>query len=176
MLDSSPHTTDCLTLDTHTECPKKQTNRAWRRLPSGRRLDLLDPDPQAWTDFDLSTMLSRTFRWAGESCWPLPLSVAQHSLLVLHIRQSMKEVPLTPTQALQELLHDAEEGFLGFDCLSPLKPVLGEPFAHLERSLSAVIWERYQLPTWQPEDYRLHKIADHCCCLGGCPLRRLGPR
>lgn len=136
-------------------------NRAWRRLPSGRRLDLLDPDPQAWTDLDLSTMLSRTFRWAGESCWPLPLSVAQHSLLVLHIRQSMEEAPLTPTQTLQELLHDAEEGFLGFDCLSPLKPVLREPFAHLERSLSAVIWERYQLPTWQPEDYRLHKIADH---------------
>jgi len=162
MLDSSPHTADDSILDTHnTEYPGKPTNRAWRRLPSGRRLDLLDPDPHAWTDSDLSIMLSRTFRWAGESCWPIPLSVAQHSLMVLHIRQHMTDAPLTPIQALQELLHDSEEGFLGFDCLSPLKPVLSEPFAQLERSLGAAIWERYQLPAWQPEDYRLHKIADH---------------
>lgn len=141
--------------------PSRPLQRAWIRLPSGKRLDLLNPHPQDWKDSDLSTRLSRTFRWGGESRWPLPLSVAQHSLLVLRIRQSLTDVPLTPTQALQELLHDAEEGFLGFDCLSPLKPVLSEPFAQLERSLSAVIWERYRLPAWQPEDYRLHKIADH---------------
>lgn len=134
--------------------------RAWMRLPSGNRLDLLNPDPDAWQDSDLSTRLSRTFRWGGESCWPLPLSVAQHSLFVLHIRRTRANGELSPVEQLQELLHDAEEGFLGFDCISPLKPVLGEAFAALESKLGKAIWQRYELPEWTAEGYRRHKEAD----------------
>lgn len=130
------------------------------RLPSGKRLNLLDPDPQAWEHTDLSTRLSRTYRWGGESCWPLPLSVAQHSLLVLNIRRSLSESPLSPHEELQELLHDAEEGFLGFDCISPIKPVLGDSFAALEHSLSNAVRQRYNLSPWTDEGYRLHKKAD----------------
>jgi len=52
-------------------------------LKSGRRLDLLDPQPDAWTDKDLAIGISRTYRWGGYSKWDLPLSVAQHSLAVL---------------------------------------------------------------------------------------------
>ena len=89
------------------------TNRAWVLLPSGRRLDLLNPDPQAWTDHDLSVGLSRTYRWAGYSAWDLPLSVAQHSLTVVAIRQGSPGPDLTPPEALRELLHDAEEALLG---------------------------------------------------------------
>ena len=89
------------------------TNRAWVLLPSGRRLDLLNPDPQAWTDHDLSVGLSRTYRWAGYSAWDLPLSVAQHSVTVLAIRQASHGLRLTPPVALRELLHDAEEALLG---------------------------------------------------------------
>ena len=52
--------------------------------------------------------LSRIYRWGGHSCWELPLSVAQHSLLVLVLRQQMQpRQPLTPGEALRELLHDA---------------------------------------------------------------------
>lgn len=140
--------------------PVQAPRRAWMRLPSGQRLDLLNPDPLAWEHTDLSTRLSRTYRWGGESCWPLPLSVAQHSLLVLFIRRNRADVPLTPVQELQELLHDAEEAFLGFDCISPIKHVLGEPFAALERTLSDAVCKRYNLPAWNDEDYRLHKQAD----------------
>jgi len=135
--------------------------RAWMRLPSGRRLDLINPDPHAWDDSDLSIRLARTYRWGGESCWPLPLSVAQHSLLVLQIRREMSDAPLSPMEELQELLHDAEEAFLGFDCISPLKRILGEPFKVIEGRLSAAIWERYQVPAWTEAGYRLHKVADH---------------
>lgn len=140
--------------------PVEHQQRAWMRLPSGNRLDLFNPDPEAWADSDLSTRLSRTFRWGGESCWPLPFSVAQHSLLVLHICAKLAGAELTPAEQLQELLHDAEEGFLGFDCISPLKPVLGEPFASLESKLSKAIWTRYELPEWTVEGYRRHKEAD----------------
>ena len=85
-------------------------DRAWVRLGSGRRLDLLDPQPGQWTDCDLAVGLSRTYRWGGHSRWDLPLSVAQHSLLVLVLRQQMQpHQPLTPGEALRELVHDADE-------------------------------------------------------------------
>jgi len=105
-------------------------NRAWVLLPSGRRLDLVNPDRQAWTDHDLAVGLSRTYRWAGYSAWDLPLSVAQHSLTVLAIREVSSGAGLTPPEALREPLHDAEEALLGgWDPITPLKP-------HLEQALT----------------------------------------
>ncbi len=124
-------------------------DRAWVLLPSGRRLDLLQPDADAWTDRDLAISLSRTYRWGGHSRWELPLSVAQHSLLVLVMRQ------------LRELLHDAEEGFLCFDPISPLKPHLGEDFKSVNDRLRAAIATRYAVQPWDCADYLLHKQADH---------------
>ena len=70
--------------------------RAFVLLKSRRRLDLLNPDPQAWTDDDLAAGLSRTMRWGGASQWGHPLSVVQRSLTVLAIREA--EGPLTVTR------------------------------------------------------------------------------
>jgi hypothetical protein len=134
--------------------------RAWVLLKSGRRINLLDPQPDDWADTDLAIGLSRTYRWGGHSQWDLPLSVAQHSLLVLVLRQQMQPHPLTPGQALRELLHDASEGLLSFDPISPVKPHLGSDFEALDARLRAAIESRYRLPPWTAEDYRLHKGAD----------------
>lgn len=73
--------------------------RAWVRLPSGRRMDLRDPTFADVDDTDLSLGLARTFRWGGHSVWPLPMSVAQHSLLVLQIRRSQANCTLMPSCA-----------------------------------------------------------------------------
>ncbi|MBL6457611.1 HD family hydrolase [Belnapia sp. T6] len=135
--------------------------RAWIRLPSGRRLDLLSPTPFDWTEEDLAIGLSRTFRWGGHSVWPgAPLSVAQHSLAVLALRRARSRPQLTPDQARRELLHDAEEGLINFDCISPLKPFLGAGFAELQERLQAVVALRYGLPAWTPEERRAHKACD----------------
>lgn len=134
--------------------------RAWVRLPSGRRLDLINPDPGAWLDSDLALRLARTYRWGGESSWPLPLSVAQHSLLVLALRRQWSDTPLPASDALLELLHDAEEGFLGFDCISPLKDVLGLSFRAVSSRLMAAVSERYELRAWSPAAHAVHKRAD----------------
>src|ERR1700722_6971615 len=137
-------------------------DRAWVLLGSGRRLDLIDPQPEAFTDADLAIGLSRTYRWGGHSNWDLPLSVAQHSLLVLVLRQQMQpHQPLTPGEALRELLHDAEEGLLGFDPISPLKPHLGAAFKSVTDRLRAAIDLRYRLCAWDGPDHTLHKRADH---------------
>lgn len=134
--------------------------RAWLRLPSGRRLDLMNPDPEVWLDSDLVTRLSRTLRWGGESIFPQSLSVAQHCLTVLAIRRLFATEPLSPASELLELLHDAEEGFLGWDCLSPVKAFLGSPFAQLSDRLFNAIAARYKLPFWTVEAHRAHKHAD----------------
>ncbi len=130
--------------------------RAWTRLPSGARLDLLNPSPSAWLDSDIAIRLSRTFRWGGDSVWPEPLSVAQHSLMVLELQGCSD-----PRKALRELLHDADEVFLAFDCIMPVKPILGKPFKDLTDRLMAAICTRYNLPEWSHKDYILHKDADN---------------
>lgn len=134
--------------------------RAWIRLPSGAALDLINPQSSAWTDIDLASRLARTYRWGGESVWAWPLSVAQHSLLVLALRRNTAAAPLSPAEARAELLHDAEEGFLGFDCISPLKRVLGAPFQAVADRLMAAIAQRYDLPAWTDATHRAHKLAD----------------
>ncbi|WP_373987518.1 phosphohydrolase [Duganella sp. BuS-21] len=138
-------------------------HRAWVRMPSGRRLDLLDPTPFDWDDSDLALGLARTYRWGGHSAWPLPLSVAQHSLTVMHVRAAAcaaAGLTLSPISALRELLHDAEEGLLGFDCLSPLKPFMGDAFSALTLKLEAAVFLRYGLPRWTPKEHAAHKLAD----------------
>ena len=97
-------------------------------------------------------------RWGGASQWGHPLSVAQHSLTVLAIREG--EGPLTAQEGLRELLHDATEFMLGWDCIAPLKAQLGAPFRQLEARLQAAIDARYQLPSWTAEAYAKHKRAD----------------
>ncbi len=135
--------------------------RAWVRLPSGRRLDLISPTPFDWTDEDLAIGLARTYRWGGHSVWPgAPLSVAQHSLAVLALRRARSRGGLSRAEARRELLHDAEEGLLGFDCISPLKPFLGAGFAELQARLSAAVALRYALPPWTAEAKRAHKACD----------------
>ena len=133
--------------------------RPYVLLPSGNVIDLAAPSPTSWTDEDLAIGLSRTYRWGGHSRWSRPLMVAQHSLTVLAIR--LRDEPhLSPAHCLYELLHDAEEGLLGFDCIAPLKAYLGAPFAALCARLTGAVAERYGLPTLTQPEYRHHKRAD----------------
>lgn len=75
------------------------TAHAWMLLPSGQRLDLLDPHPCAWTDEDLVIRLSRTHRWCSDTRWKRPLSVAQHSLTVLAPAAGRIPLPTHPRRA-----------------------------------------------------------------------------
>lgn len=130
-------------------------------MPSGKRLDLLDPTPFDWEDPDLALGLARTYRWGGHSAWPLPLSVAQHSITVMLLRRAMSPAGLDPLSELRELLHDAEEGLLGFDAISVIKPFLGEGFRALTLRLERAVFLRYGLRKWTAQEHKLHKRADH---------------
>ena len=133
--------------------------RAWVRLPSGKRLDLLHPTPFDWDDEDLAVGLARTYRWGGHSAWPLPLSVAQHSLMVMAMHRRAARKP-DPAADLRELLHDADEGLLGFDCISVVKPFLGEAFRALTSDLQRAVAIRYRVRPFDAATQKAHKRAD----------------
>jgi uncharacterized protein len=140
---------------------ERMTNdtRAWVRLPSGKRLDLLHPTPFDWDDEDLAVGLARTYRWGGHSAWPLPLSVAQHSLMVMAMHRRAAGRRETDAD-LRELLHDADEGLLGFDCISVVKPFLGEAFRALTSDLQRAVAIRYRVKPFDAATQKAHKRAD----------------
>ena len=97
--------------------------RAWQRMLSGRRLDLLDPSPLDIEIDDIAHGLARVARWNGQTIGDHPYSVAQHSLLVEHLATKL-DPKIGPEACMSVLLHDAPEYVVG-DLISPFKEVLG---------------------------------------------------
>jgi 5'-deoxynucleotidase YfbR-like HD superfamily hydrolase len=133
--------------------------RAWQRMLSGRRLDLLDPSPLDIEVEDIAHGLARVARWNGQTSGAHIFSVAQHSLLVEAI--ALHEEPDLPSAArLAVLLHDAPEYVIG-DVISPFKAVIGDAYKVVEARLLAAIHQRFGLATEIPAALtRLIKRAD----------------
>jgi 5'-deoxynucleotidase YfbR-like HD superfamily hydrolase len=133
--------------------------RAWQRMLSGRRLDLLDPSPLDVEIEDIAHGLARVARWNGQTAGVHIFSVAQHSLLVEAIARHLQ--PGLPGDArLAVLLHDAAEYVVG-DVISPFKAVIGDIYKEVEERLLAAIRLRFGLPAEPgPALGRLIKRAD----------------
>jgi len=124
-------------------------SRAWQRMLSGRRLDLLDPSPLDVEIEDIAHGLARVARWNGQTKGAHIFSVAQHALLVEALARA--KVPrLDATGRRAVLLHDAPEYVIG-DMISPFKAVIGDGYKAVERRLLAAIHLRFGLPTKLPE-------------------------
>ncbi len=133
--------------------------RAWQRMLSGRRLDLIDPSPFDIEIEDIAHGLARVARWNGQTLGPHIFSVAQHSVLVEAIAGTL-EPGLTRTARLMVLLHDAPEYVIG-DMISPFKAQLGDGYKDVEARLLAAIHLRFGLPAATPEAVaKLAKRAD----------------
>ncbi len=118
--------------------------RAWQRMLSGRRLDLLDPTPVDIEIQDIAHGLSFVARWNGQTNGDFPYSVAEHSLLVERIFSELN--PNSNSEArLTALLHDAPEYVLG-DLISPVKAAVGYGYENLDDKLTAAIHRRFGLP------------------------------
>jgi len=124
--------------------PQPKPARAWQRMLSGRRLDLLDPSPLDVELEDIAHGLARVARWNGQTAGPHIFSVAQHSLLVEAIGGHL-EPALPPPARLALLLHDAPEYVIG-DMISPFKAVIGDAYKAIEMRLLAAIHVRFGLP------------------------------
>ena len=118
--------------------------RAWQRMLSGRRLDLLDPTPMDVEIDDIAHGLAFVARWNGQTHGDFAYSVAEHSLLVEEIFGRMNPAA-TPKMRLYALLHDAPEYVIG-DMISPVKAAVGPGYGALDERLAAAIHIRFGLP------------------------------
>jgi 5'-deoxynucleotidase YfbR-like HD superfamily hydrolase len=125
-----------------TRAPAKPP-RAWQRMLSGRRLDLLDPTPLDIEIEDIAHGLAFVARWNGQTRGDWPYSVAEHSLLVDEILCRMG--PATAAERLAALLHDAPEYVIG-DMISPVKAAVGPGYGELDERLQRAIHLRFGLP------------------------------
>ena len=122
--------------------------RAWQRMLSGRRLDLLDPTPMDVEVEDIAHGLAFVARWNGQTHGDYAYSVAEHSLLVETLFSRL-EPKAAPKWQLAALLHDAPEYVIG-DMISPVKAAVGPGYGALDDRLTAAIHIRFGLPAALP--------------------------
>ncbi|MFN9847504.1 MAG: YfbR-like 5'-deoxynucleotidase [Alphaproteobacteria bacterium] len=138
---------------------KSAIPRAWQRMLSGRRLDLLDPSPMDVEIEDIAHGLARVARWNGQTIGEHAFSVAQHSVVVEEIVAHLQP-DIAPRWRLAALLHDASEYVIG-DMISPFKAALGYDYKLFEERLEHVIHTRFGLPAKTPAEIKaLIKQAD----------------
>jgi 5'-nucleotidase len=128
---------------------RPQAFRAWQRMLSGRRLDLLDPSALDVEIADIAHGLARVARWNGQTEGAHIFSVAQHSLLVEAIAR--QRARLDRRSRLAILLHDAPEYVIG-DMISPFKAVIGDAYKAVEARLLAAVHLRFGLPATLPAE------------------------
>ncbi len=138
---------------------ERAPRRAWQRMLSGRRLDLIDPSPLDVEIGDIAHGLARVARWNGQTRGPEIFSVAQHSLLVEALFAAAEVCPPAGAR-LTALLHDAPEYVIG-DMISPFKAAIGGDYKRIEARLRRAILIRFGLPPEPQDDLeRRIKIAD----------------
>ena len=134
-------------------------HRAWQRMLSGRRLDIIDPSPLDVEIGDIAHGLARVARWNGQTRGPEIFSVAQHALLVEALLAGSEPSP-PPREKLAALLHDAPEYVIG-DLISPFKAAVGGDYRRIETRLMQAIHIRFGLPADLPPDLvKRIKLAD----------------
>jgi len=125
----------------------KTEPRAWQRMLSGRRLDLLNPSPLDIELSDIAHRLARVAPWNGQTNGDHAFSVAQHSLVVEAIFRQQNRC--NADECLMALLHDAPEYVIG-DMISPFKAVVGGGYKTVEKRLEAAVHLRFGLPSATP--------------------------
>jgi uncharacterized protein len=133
--------------------------RAWQRMLSGRRLDLLDPRPEDIEILDIARGLARVARWNGQTVGDHAFSVAEHALIVEAIVTDQLRDE-TRRDQLAALLHDAPEYVIG-DLISPFKTAIGLDYKAFEQRILAAIHQRFGLAAiLQPHLTAAIKAAD----------------
>ena len=132
--------------------------RAWQRMLSGRRLDLLSPQPEDIEIEDIGHGLARLARWNGQTMGEHAFSVAQHSLVVTDVLTAI-EPSFSANELLAGLLHDAPEYVIG-DLISPFKAAIGLDYKAFEQKLLSAIHRRFEIIEISTEVTQAIKRAD----------------
>ena len=121
---------------------------SWIQTYTGKKFDLLNPDPASICIEDIARSLSHQNRYGGHGLADY-YSVAEHSLL-------LADWPELPAKDRPwALLHDATEAYL-VDVPKPVKNLLPE-YKALEKKIQGVIAERFGL---EPDIPQSVHVAD----------------
>ena len=124
-------------------------SRAWQKMLSGRRLDLINPSPFDIEIEDIAHGLAFQARWNGQTLGKFSFSVANHSILVQEIFK-LRNPHFEKKWYLTALLHDSPEYVIG-DMISPVKAFIGNEYKILEQTLLETIHIRFGLPAKTPK-------------------------
>ena len=124
-------------------------SRAWQKMLSGRRLDLINPSPFDIEIEDIAHGLAFQARWNGQTLGKFSFSVANHSILVQEIFK-LRNPHFEKKWYLTALLHDSPEYVIG-DMISPVKAIIGNEYKILEQTLLETIHIRFGLPAKTPK-------------------------
>lgn len=117
---------------------RKLMNKIMLGLANGGAIDLANPTNHQYTITEIAFLLQKIKRFNG-----VGLNVAAHSIMVA---DTLYNLTGNPHIALQGLLHDAAEAYLG-DISSPVKAVLGASIEKLEASIHSAIVKQLGLGT-----------------------------
>jgi uncharacterized protein len=148
-----PHNTSPPMSNNHSQISEvraEPAQRAWQRMLSGRRLDLLNPSPADIEIDDIAHGLARVARWNGQTTGAHALSVAQHVLMVEDITRALSP-DMPPAWRMAALLHDAPEYVIG-DLISPFKAAVGFNYKAFELKLLAAIHARFGIAFPLPDE------------------------
>ena len=157
----------------------KEDARAWQRMLSGRRLNLLDPSPLDVEIEDIAVGLARVARWNGQTVGDWGYSVAQHCLLVEELVGRLRP-DLPVSWRCLALLHDAPEYVIG-DMITPFKNALSGDYREIEQRLMQAIKRRFSLTKLPKAAETLIKRADRVAAyleairIAGFPLSEARP-
>lgn len=120
-------------------------DKAWIITYTGLKFYHLRPDESMVSIEDIAHSLSQLCRWTGHTRFHY--SVAQHSIYCSHL------VPAA--FALEALLHDASEAYLG-DMNRPLKHFTpaGPAYLEIEAQVEKVIFRKFGLPYPLPDEVK----------------------
>jgi hypothetical protein len=119
----------------------------WIRVQSGRAINFATFDVQDVDLGDIAHALANINRFTGHTL--RPYSVAEHCVRGSYL--------VWPEFALEWMLHDAQEAYLG-DVSSPLKSMIGSSYAALEKKFAGVIAERYRLVTGEAAKAEVKRV------------------
>lgn len=146
----------------HSQKQAKPQARAWQRMLSGRRLDLLDPSPFDIEIEDIARGIARVARWNGQTNGDHAFSVAEHCVVVEKLF-SLLNPKASREDKLMALLHDAAEYVIG-DMISPFKAAIGLDYKDFEARIETAIHLRFSLPAEQSKSlHKAIKQADIYC-------------
>jgi len=135
-------------------------NKAWKRMSSGKYIDL---NAMVLGDIDIGdidTSLNHTYRFYGHFKDMPPLTVAQHTLLCVNLADML--FPGDRKVMAAVIIHDFGEAYYG-DVSSPVKALLGEEYRNFTKPIDSLINNKFWIdPSEKGPSEQVHQCVKIC--------------